>query len=335
MEARTAFAWILVGTLTVIAWLIVRPFLSWLLATGILAFVLYPIHRRLAPRVGSRPSAGLLTTLVVLVVVVPILLGVNALLTEGTLLLQGVSQAEALRRIQQALQRYVGLSLPVQSLAEQAAERLEAYVSRRTSSFLGAGLHAVLGFLLLTFVLYYLLVDGERFVAWLKGVTPLAPAVREELFASANDMTWAVLKGHVLVAFVQGLVAGVSLVVTGVPQALPLTVAMMVLALVPVVGVAPVLGGAVVYLFVNGQVLSAAFVVVWGLTSVAVTDDYLRAVLIDRGSTDLHSAVVFLGVVGGTYLLGPMGLFVGPILLGLFRTAVEVLGDHYEVFPRS
>ncbi|WP_313692537.1 AI-2E family transporter [Halorarum halobium] len=334
MDTRAAFSWALVAVLATIAWLLVRPFLSWLLATGLLAFVLRPVHRRLEGRVGSRPAAGLLVVLVLLVLFVPVALGVNAVLTEGTVLLEGVSRAEVLGRLQRVLERYTGVAVPVQSLASQGAERLQEYVSRRTTSFLGAGLHAFLGFLLLTFVLYFLLTDGESFLAWLRRVTPLEPAVREDLFTSANDLTWAVLKGHVLVAAVQGLVAGISLFVTGVPYALPLTAAMMVLALVPIVGVSPVLGGAVVYLFVNGQPLGAAFVVVWGFTSVAVTDDYLRAYLIDRES-GLHSATVFLGIAGGTYLLGAIGLFVGPILLGLCKTTVEVLGDHYGVFERA
>jgi predicted PurR-regulated permease PerM len=79
--------------------------------------------------------------------------------------------------------------------------------------------------------------------------------------------------------------------------------------------------------------LSAAFVV-WGMTFVAVTDDYLRALIIDRES-EMHLVVIFVGVVGGTHLLGAMGLFVGPILIGLFKTCVEVVGGHYGVVHRS
>lgn len=334
MDARTVFAWILVAVLAGITWLLVQPFLSWLLATGLLAFVLDPVHRRLEGRIGTRPSAGLLAVSVVLVVVGPIALGTGAVLAEGATLLEGVSENEALRRIQQVLERYTGVSVPIHSVAGRASDRLTSYVSERATSVLSGGLHAFLGFLLLTFVLYYLLKDGDRFVGWLKRATPLERGVRDELFSSVNHMTWAVLKGHVLVALVQGAVAGLSLFVTGVPRAFVLTLAMMVLAIVPVIGVAPVLGGAVVYLFVEGRVLAAALVVVWGLTAVAVTDDYLRALFIDRES-EMHSAVIFVGIAGGTYLLGAIGLFVGPILIGLFKTTVEVIGGHYGLLHRS
>lgn len=334
MDARTVFGWLLVAVLAAITWFLVEPVLSWLLATGLLAFLLFPVHRRLEKRVGPRLSAGLLTLLVVTVVGLSLTVGVNAAVERGVPLLEDVTAAGTLRRLDAYLERYAGLSLSVQSLVRQATDQVTAYVRERSSTILEWGLHAFVGFLLLTFVLYYLLKDGRRFVGWIESVVPLAPGVSDELFESASSMTWAVLKGHVLVAVVQGAVAGVGLFVAGVPQALLLTVAMMFLAVVPIVGVAPILGGAVVYLFSNGQVLSAAFVVVWGMTTVAVTDDYLRALLIDREST-MHSAVVFVGVVGGTYLLGAIGLFVGPILIGLFKTTVEVLGDHYSVGNRN
>jgi len=334
MDARTAFAWALVAALTAITWLLVEPFLSWLLLTGLLAAVLYPIHRRLAPRIGPRASAGLLAVGVAVLSVAALTLGVTVAVQRSAEILEGVSRSDLVGRADRLLAQYVGAGIAVEPLAERAADRLSGYVGGSATSIASAGLHAFIGFLLLTFVLYYLLKDGRTFVAWLERVTPLPAGVRDELIAAADNMTWAVLKGHVLVAAAQGAVAGVSLFVTGVPQAGVLTAAMMVLALIPVIGVAPVLGGAVIFLFANGRTLGAAFVIVWGFTSVAVTDDYLRAYLIDRQS-DMHSAVIFVGIVGGTYLLGPIGLFVGPILIGLFKVTVEVLGVHYDVIPRT
>jgi len=334
MDARTAFAWALVAALAAITWLLVEPFLSWLLLTGLVAFVLAPIHRRLEQRIGSRASAGLLAIGVAVLTVAALTLGITLAVQRSAALLEGVSRSGLVRRADQLLAQYVGAGVSVEPLARRGADRLSSYVGGSATSIASAGLHAFIGFLLLTFVLYYLLKDGRQFVAWLERVTPLAPGVRDELFAAADDMTWAVLKGHVLVAAVQGAVAGVSLFVTGVPQAAVLTAAMMVLALIPVIGVAPVLGGAVVFLVVNGRVLGAAFVIVWGFTSVAITDDYLRAYLIDRQS-EMHPAVIFVGIVGGTYLLGPIGLFVGPILIGLFKVTVEVLGVHYDVIPSA
>lgn len=332
--ARTVFAWVLLAVLLVVGWYLVKPFLSWLLATGILAFALTPLHRRLEDRVGSRPSAALLVVGVLALVVVPFAVGIEMALDDGLAFLEKISEAGAFARIHRAVEGTTGLSLPVESLVDRGIERARDYTSQRATTLFRAGLHVFIGLLLAVFVLYYLLADGRRFVAWLERMTPLPAGVRDELFESVDDMTWAVLKGHVLVAIVQGAVAGVALFLTGVPHALSLTVAMMFLAIIPIIGVSPVLGGALVYLFLQGDVLSAGFVFVWGMSAVAITDDYIRAELIDRES-EMHSAVVLVGVAGGTYLLGVMGLFVGPILIGLLKVTAEVLGDHYDVIHRS
>jgi len=331
MDARGAFAWVLVAALTLVVWLLVQPFLGWLLATGLLAFALFPVHRRLESHIGERPSAALLTVLVATVVVAPLVVVVYVAVTRGESVLVAVSNADILDTDQQTVEAETGYAPPLEAAVQQGADWLTAAVSDRPSALLGEGLHTVLGFLLLTFLLYYLLKDGRQLIGWLDRTLPLDPGVREELFASTSAMLWAILKGHVLVAIVQGLVAGFSLAVTGVPYAFVLTVVMIILSLIPIIGVAPVLGGAVVYLFLADQLLAAAFVAVWGLTTVALIDDYLRAVLIDRHSA-LHSAVVFVGLLGGTYLLGAIGLFVGPVLVGLFKTTVEVLGESYDVF---
>jgi predicted PurR-regulated permease PerM len=326
---RTVFAWVLLTALAVVSWLLVEPLLSWLLATGVLAVALVPVQRRLERRLAPRVSAGLLVTAVVLTVVVPLAFGVNALVTRGTVLLDGIFSAGEFQQTHRAVERSTGYSVSVEPLVRRAVERVTTYARAQAETAIRAILDALVGFLLLTFVFYSLLVDCRSFVAWLRRTVPLAPDVRDELFESTNEMVWAVLKGHVAVAVVQGIVAGIGLFVVGVPNPLGLTVAMMFLAVVPVVGVSPVLGGAVLYLALHGQLLSAAFVV-WGFTAVAVTDDYLRVWLIGE-ETSIHGALILVGVAGGTYLLGVMGLFVGPILVGLLKVTVDVFGSHYGV----
>jgi predicted PurR-regulated permease PerM len=104
----------------------------------------------------------------------------------------------------------------------------------------------------------------------------------------------------------------------------------MFLAMIPIVGVAPVLGGATIYLAAQGRLLAAALLVVYGMTVVAITDDYLRALVIDKESS-LHSGVVLLGVFGAAYFLGAIGIFVGPIILALFKETVEVFSEYYDL----
>jgi predicted PurR-regulated permease PerM len=328
MNARTGFATILVGTLAVLSILVVEPFLSYLLGAMLLAFTLSPLQRRLEPIVGSQIAALVLVGLAVVVIVAPVSLLVTVGVAEIEGLPTSVDELPAFQPIQNQLENRLGLQ--VGPLFDRLIEALTSGVAERTSSVASASIHAFLGGLLLVFLLYYLLKDGDKLVGWVKHVTPLPKDVQDTLYEEAEDATWAVLKGHVFVAIVQGFVSGIGLFVLGVPNATFWTMAMMFLAMVPIVGVAPVLGGATLYLAAEGRLLAAVLLVVYGMTAVALVDDYLRALVIDKGSS-LHSGVILLGVLGAVYFLGAIGLFFGPIILALFKATVEVFRDYYGI----
>ncbi|USZ66662.1 AI-2E family transporter [Halorussus salilacus] len=326
MKARTGFAIVVVGTLAILSFLVVRPFLGYVLGAILLAFVFTPLQRRLAPAVGKQVSAVVLVVLAAVLVIGPVVGLVAVGLVEVESIPTSVDDLRGLRSVQESVESLLGIQL--EPIIDRVFSGLTAGIGEQTSRIAEAGVHAFLGLLLLVFLLYYLLKDGDEFVAWTKRVTPLPRDVQDELYAEAEDATWAVLKGHIFVALVQGFVAGLGLFATGVPNAAFWTGVMVFLALVPIVGVAPVLGGAAVYLAIEGRPLAGVLVVVYGLTIVALVDDYLRAMVIEKGSS-LHSAVILLGVFGAAYFLGPIGLFVGPIILALFKATVEVFSEYY------
>ncbi|WP_117593564.1 AI-2E family transporter [Haloprofundus halophilus] len=332
-SVRLVFAGVLVTALGIVAALILLPFLTYLLAAALLAFVLYPLQQRLAARVGTRLSAAALVALSVLCVVLPLGLLVYRLASGGSVVPGELEELPRLPVIESLIERSVGVEMSIRSQLNTALGQVSSMLAEQSSGIVGAGVHATFGVLLFVFVLYYLLKDGHRLVAWLLYVTPLPEAVQDELVAQTNAMTWAVLEGHVLVAVVQGIVAGAGLFVAGIPNAGFWTLVMMVVALIPVLGVGVVVGPAVLYLVVVDRLLAAVLLAAYGVTIVALIDDYLRAYLINRGSA-LNSAVILVGVLGGVYLLGPMGLFYGPILLGLFKATIEVFDDYYEVLER-
>ncbi|WP_170977249.1 AI-2E family transporter [Halorussus salinisoli] len=328
MKARTAFAAVLVGVLAWLSFLVVRPFLTYVLGAMLLAFVLRPAQRRLAPEIGSRLSALTLVTLTVVLFVGPVGLFLRVALADVGELPTSVSELPTYQSVERIVERVIGVQIG--GRFDQLFGSFTSALAERSSGLASAGVHFTLGLLLLLFLLYYLLKDGDTLVRWAKNVTPLPRAVQDDLYAEAEEATWAVLKGHVFVASIQGFVSGLGLFALGVPNAAFWTVVMMFLAMVPIVGVAPVLGGATIYLAVNGRVLGAVLLVIYGMTVVAVTDDYLRALVIDKESS-LHSGVILLGVFGAAYFLGAIGIFVGPIILALFKETVEVFTDYYDL----
>jgi predicted PurR-regulated permease PerM len=99
-----------------------------------------------------------------------------------------------------------------------------------------------------------------------------------------------------------------------VPFAGVLTAAMLLLSIAQI-GVVPVLGCAVAWLYWTGESAWGTFLLVWTILA-ATMDNFLRPVLIRRGA-DLPLLLIFAGVVGGLLAFGLIGIFVGPVVLAV------------------
>jgi predicted PurR-regulated permease PerM len=81
------------------------------------------------------------------------------------------------------------------------------------------------------------------------------------------------------------------------------------------IGVVPVLGCAVAWLYWSGESTWGTFLIVWTIMAAAM-DNFVRPILIRKGA-DLPLLLVFAGVVGGLFAFGLIGIFVGPVVLAV------------------
>jgi len=121
-------------------------------------------------------------------------------------------------------------------------------------------------------------------------------------------------------ALLQTMIAGLGLLVTGVPFAAFLTAVTLILCLAQL-GPLLVLVPAIVWLYWSGQTGAAIVLVVAALVSGTI-DNVVRPLLIKRG-VDLPLVLIFAGVIGGLVAFGIIGLFVGPVVLAVARTLLH------------
>ena len=114
------------------------------------------------------------------------------------------------------------------------------------------------------------------------------------------------------------------------PNAAFWTVVMIVLAVLPIIGSFIVWGPAVGWLFVVGRPVAALALLFYGTIVVGVSDDYLRPIIVDHYAR-VNPAVILIGVLGGIYVIGFMGIFFGPIIIGALRAAIDL----YDVEIRN
>jgi predicted PurR-regulated permease PerM len=130
--------------------------------------------------------------------------------------------------------------------------------------------------------------------------------------------------GIVVTALAQTVFGGLGLVIAGVPFAGVLTATMLLLSIAQV-GVVPVLGCSVAWLYLTGDSVWGTFLLVWTLI-VGTMDNFLRPILIKKGA-DLPLLLVFAGVVGGLLAFGLIGIFVGPVVLAVAAALLKTWID--------
>ncbi|MDF9745705.1 AI-2E family transporter [Natrinema salsiterrestre] len=330
MNLSKGFLLALVALFAYLSLLLVLPFSQYVLGAILIAYVLYPAQVRLENRIPPAIAAFALVLLAVAGFVVPLIVIIAAVASDARRLLERINtDSIELAELERLMEERTGQRVDLPSAILDAAQNVGSVFLERSTEWFSAVTHILIGLGLAIFLLYYLLKDGHDLLAWLRELTPLPDDVQDDFYRRLDEVMWAVLAGHVLIAIIQGTIAGLGLLATGVPNAAFWTFIMVILSLVPLIGSFLVWGPAVIFLFLTGEPLLAAGLFGYSVVVVGLSDDYLRPVLVDRYA-ELNPAVIILGVLGGVYAFGVMGLFYGPVVLGALMATLDVMNDHYD-----
>jgi predicted PurR-regulated permease PerM len=133
------------------------------------------------------------------------------------------------------------------------------------------------------------------------------------------DVTGATVRGVVYgllgTAVVQGILTTLGLWVSGVPRAALLGVVAGALSVLPI-GAPLVWIPAGLWLMGSGHMVWGIALLIYGVVAISGADVVIRPYFIARGA-QLPLLLTVLGVLGGAVAFGLLGIFVGPVLLGV------------------
>jgi predicted PurR-regulated permease PerM len=337
----------------VVALLVVLRILAVFVAVIFVALVaaglLYQPFRSLAAALDGRRrlAAGLICLGLVVALLVPLAiiaievsqeaLGFYELSTdqfnERTLL-------EAIEANQEAIDRFNGLAEPfgMAVTAQEIADRITtaaAGVGRffyKQGVSLATGLvRFVIGFLVWVITLYYLLVDGRAVRQWFREFIPLSGDEQDLLRDRFLDMTNSLVIGNGIAAIIQGVAGGIVFSVLDLQGPVLWGAVMGILAFIPVVGISLVYIPAWAILMLAGDPGRAFTLLIPLMILATVVEYWLKPVLVGRRA-HLHTLLVFFSLLGGFDAFGPVGLLLGPLMMALFLTLVEIYRDHYRPY---
>ena len=235
--------------------------------------------------------------------------------------------------IESFLGRYVDVSkLDLRGAVLGTIRKIGETLAGWASSLLQNVLLLLVSFVIMVLTMVSLFREGPRLLESCRRMLPLEERDKDAVFERLHEVTRAVFYGVFMTSVIQALLGGIGWAIAGLPLALTFGIAMFFASLVPIGGTALVWGPGAVYLFLSGHPWRALFLVAWGALIVGLLDNLLRPLFIS-GRTNMHTMLVFFGVLGGIVAFGFAGLFLGPLVITLFLFLLEVV--RRDLFPQA
>ena len=318
-----------IGFFAYLSLTLLAPFAIMVIWAVILVVALYPAFAGLRDFLGGRGglAAAIITAVGLVVVVVPLgAVTVNVAETTVNLVSDFENQTVTVPRPPESVREWPVIGEKVHSAWTLASVNLEAAVKRFGPPLLkAAGAIAgkiagvgfgMLGFAVSVLIAGFLFVPGPQLREQIK---LFGRRIAGERGAHFVDLAGATIRnisrGVIGVALLQALIAGLVLTLLGVPGA-GLAAFLVLMFCIVQVGPIPVLLPIIIWAWATRDTGPALLLTVL-LIPIPVIDNVLKPILMARGlSTPM--LVILLGVIGGTVVYGLIGLFFGPILLGIF-----------------
>lgn len=317
---------------------IFTPFLGALTWAAFLAFLLFPLNRRLRGRLGgASAAAGVLTVGAPILLLLPLSAVSIEFVSQISALLQLVQKSAArlditsfadlqkfpwIAGVNQWLESHVSISAQqIQDWLVGGTREVLARTARLSGAFFLGALGSLVDFALMLFLLFFFLRDGDEMIERARRLVPLDEERKERLISRLALITRAIVFGTTLTALLQGLLLGIGFRIAGLPSPVVFGVAGALLSMLPVGGTMFIWGPAVLWLFLDGRWGWGVFMLIWG-AMLAGLDNVLRPMLIS-GRARISTLAVFLGALGGISAFGAIGIVAGPIVLSLALALAE------------
>ncbi|MEI7627057.1 MAG: AI-2E family transporter [Bacteroidota bacterium] len=306
---------------------ILLPFIMPVLWAMIIAVAVFPIHDSLQKKLGKREklSAAIITLAILSFIFIPTGFFISSI---SQTIIDFKNQAEAgaihLDQPNPIIQTWPIIGKPLYDFLQNASGSLTTVFQKYQPEILTAAKTVMLGIVGsgLTFfqVIFSIIISGVLLST--KGTVEATHKIFERIagkkgpeFVTLTASTIrSVVKGVLGVAVIQALLAGAGFFLASVPHAGIWGLVALILSIIQV-GPGLVIIPVIIYLFTTGNSLFAGL---WTAYFVVVmfSDNILKPLLLGKGA-QVPMLVIFLGVLGGFFLSGFIGLFTGAIMLSI------------------
>lgn len=339
---RYFFVAILIGA-TLTFFYMVRGFLVPILLAAVFTTLFYPMYEWLTRAFRDRKglAAFVCCVLLLLAVILPIL-GVAHLVTLEAIDVYHSVQAKIpalmakgdggpLGQLQRARWfRQWGLhKVDWQGSLQEAASSARSFLALVISKTSRGTLQVLVLLFTTLFTMFYFFRDGKKLLRKLRYLIPLDREYKNAIVARFSSVARATVKGTLLIALVQGTLAGLTLWIFGVSSPFLWGVVATFSAIIPLVGAWLVLYPAAFIQMATGHMGQGIGILLVTVIVIVNVDNLMRPRLVGQ-ETGMHDLMVFFSTLGGIGMFGAMGFIIGPMIAALFLTVLDIYSEEFK-----
>ncbi len=176
------------------------------------------------------------------------------------------------------------------------------------------------------FSLYFFFQDGHYLGTLIGKAIPIAPLYMSTLKDKFIEITHSLFSGYIMVALYEGIASFVLMVLFQVEGSLLFSVLLMIASFLPIVGATIVWIPVGLLLCITGSVLKGViFLIIMGVVT-TIMESFLRPMYL-RDRINVHPLLIFFSILGGIKFFGINGLLLGPMVIILFFTVLDLLTE--------
>jgi predicted PurR-regulated permease PerM len=323
---------------------ILRPFLGSLMWGIVLSIVFYPLYSYTLKYIKLKSLASLIVLVVICAIVVgPFSYFLYLLINEVQDIVThlGSGKVETLHDI---LRQPTVISIleRISSISHTAytPEDIETSLIVKVSQLgkelvgkipvgIGNLLSLLLNFVFMALAVFFMIRDGAGFLEKSRDYMPFSHKQKEMLASEIRDIVISTVYGGTVVAILQGTIGGVTYAALGIRSPVLWGLATSIASFIPLLGAVTVWGPIALYLFFNGFILKGIIMIIIGVFGISIMDFAVKPVLIGN-RTSLPVIFIFFSVIGGIGFFGVVGLIMGPLVVALFLSVLEIFRTFEE-----
>lgn len=232
---------------------------------------------------------------------------------------------------------YTGSNFDIDQLMETLPDNLAGILQDAVSSiisgvtgFLSTITSFVLSIVIVPFILFYLLKDGEKLPEYILKLLP--PRLRDdtrEVFGEADKQLSAYIQGQLIVAFLIGVMVYIGFLIIGMEYALLLGVLAMFTSVVPYIGPAIAITPAVIIALVTSPFMLVKLAIVW--TVVQLVEGNVISPQVMGKTLYIHPVTIIFVLLTAGSLFGIAGVILGIPAYAILRVLVSHI---FKLFKR-